>query len=95
MGLATSAALFAKRQSAISSLNAVCGADRMGCPASAKPTYDSLVTDNTATIGALVGGAAALALGATLLIVSTRTKAPPATVGVSLLPGGAAFAGTF
>jgi hypothetical protein len=95
VGLVSSAVLFGLRQSTISDLNAVCGANRMGCPASATPTYNALVTYNTGSIGALVAGAAVLAVGGVLVAVSTRKPAPAPAIGLALLPGGGSIAGTF
>ena len=83
--LAVGGIFFAMKQSAISDLDAACGADRQSCPPDLASTRDSGETYATVSTATVIGGAAALAIGATLIIVAPSKKSA-ARVGVG--PGG-------
>ena len=93
--LAVSAAFFAQRQSAIATLDAACGPTKMTCPAIDASTRDSGARDATIATATFIAGLGALAIGGTLMIVSTRTKAPVPAAALTVTPGGAALQGTF
>jgi len=92
-GLAVGGIFFGMKQSAISDLDAACGPDRKSCPADLASTRDHGETYSTVSTAAFIGGAAALAVGVTLVIAAPRRKA--AQVGVSASPSGVVVGGRF
>lgn len=100
VSLGVSAVFFAKRASAISDLDAVCGADRQSCPASAATTRDSGQSAATISTATFIAGLGGLAIGTVMILAAPKPKAPEApTVGLALGgpggPGGASLFGTF
>ncbi len=95
VSLVVSGVFFAMRQSAISTLNADCGAGGMHCPAGAQSTYNSGQTDATVTVGTLAAGLGALAIGGTLIGLAARKQAPKPAAGFVVTPGGGALYGAF
>lgn len=100
VSLGVSAVFFAKRGSAISDLDKVCGADRQSCPASAQSTADSGKSAATISTATFIAGLGGLAIGTVMILAAPKPKAPEApTVGLALGgpggPGGASLVGTF
>ncbi len=87
-GLAASGVFFYLRQDAIGQLDAACGPDGQSCPANMEATYNKGRLYSAISTAALIGGGAALAMGGTLIIVSTSKKPASPTVGfVPAAPG--------
>jgi hypothetical protein len=97
VSLGISGAFFGLRQSAISKLNADCGASHMSCPAGDNATYSSGQTDATVSAALFVTGLVLAGSGAIMLGVSSRKpKAPPPPeASLVLTPNGAGLRGTF
>jgi hypothetical protein len=74
VSLAMSGIFALKRSSAISDLDAQCGADRQTCPFDSKSTYDSGKTAATVTAVTLVTGVVAAGVGGALLYLSSPKK---------------------
>lgn len=104
-GLVVSGVFYGLRASAISDLDAACGADQQSCPESLRGTAeDGALYDSISTATVIAGGATA-ALGVTLLIVEaarkpsavapTKTGSASASVDVRVGPQGLSVAGRF
>jgi hypothetical protein len=72
--LGVAGAFFAMRQSAVSELDGVCGADRQSCPASAADTRDRGQLDATVATATFIGGVSALVVGGILILAAPRAK---------------------
>jgi hypothetical protein len=90
VGGITSGIFYAKRSSAVSDLNGMCGADKQSCPASARSTIDD---GKSATLLGNVGltvGAVGLVTGIILLVSAAggeeKPAAPPASSRIRLIP---------
>ncbi len=94
VSLVVSGIFFGQRQSAISTLQAACGANGMHCPAGAQSTYNSGQTDAAVATGTFVAGLVALAAGGTMVVLA-RPKAPKPDAAFVVTPGGGAVYGTF
>jgi hypothetical protein len=90
-GLVTSGVFFGLRASAISDLDAACGADQQSCPESLRSTAENGATYSTVAMATLIGGASAVGIGSILLIVEAArkpsVKKPTASVDVRVLSG--------
>lgn len=99
VSLGVGAVFFAMRQSAISDLDAQCGADRQSCPASAAPTRDKGQLYTTLANALGIGGGVAAAAGLSMILFAPNAKAAQPAVGVApFAPGslaGASVAGRF
>ena len=94
VSLVVSGIFFGQRQSAISTLQAACGANGMHCPAGAEATYNSGQTDAAVATGTFVAGLVALAAGGTMVVLA-RPKAPKPDAAFAVTPGGGVVYGSF
>jgi hypothetical protein len=74
--LSVAGLFFAMRQSAISDLDAQCGANRQSCPPDAKPRFDQGKTYATVSTATALGGIGALAIGGVLVIAAPSRIVP-------------------
>jgi len=94
VSLVVSGIFFGQRQSAISTLQAACGANGMHCPAGAQSTYNSGQADAAVATGTFVAGLVALAAGGTMVVLA-RPKAPKPDAAFAVTPGGGVVYGVF
>jgi hypothetical protein len=98
--LVGSGVLFALRQSTLHDLEAQCGPNRDQCPSSAAGDYSNLKLYNVTSQVALGVGVACVGTAVTMLVLQKK-HAPPASAGMTLLPGapnslaGVSWAGRF
>ncbi len=84
VSLGVSGLFYARRSSAISDLEAACGADRQSCPSSAKDTYDSGKRDTTIANATLGVGVGALVTGLVLVASGHASMSEQARTGTSI-----------